>query len=139
MSVQRALQKLRSRAPLTKVLHVITFLCLRELLTVDEPGGLKRSGGQGDILSGTLTTFLAWARIFAQGEAQHAGAPSPDTLDHKRLVILAAYGASTLTRNVSREVFKQKGRALLADDLLPEVGPGFERLFGGDSGSGAQL
>ncbi|CAO1616595.1 unnamed protein product [Sympodiomycopsis kandeliae] len=110
-----------------------------ELLEVDEPGGLKRSGGQGDILSGTLTTFLAWARIFKNGEATHAGAPSPDKLDEKRLVLLAAYGASTLTRNVSREVFKRKGRALLADDLLDEVGPGFERLFGEGNGSGAQL
>lgn len=100
------------------------------MLISDEPGGLKRSGGQGDILSGTLCTFLAWAKIFRDGEAVHAGAPKPDTVDEKRLLLLAAYGASCLTRTCSREVFKVKKRALLADDLLDEVGPAYEKLFG---------
>ena len=28
------------------------------------PGGLKRCGGQGDILSGTVATFLAWGKFY---------------------------------------------------------------------------
>ena len=31
-----------------------------EQVIVDVPGGLKRCGGQGDILSGTVGTVLAW-------------------------------------------------------------------------------
>ena len=31
-----------------------------EVIVVDTPGGLKRCGGQGDILSGSVGAFLAW-------------------------------------------------------------------------------
>jgi ATP-dependent NAD(P)H-hydrate dehydratase len=34
---------------------------------VDEPGGLKRVGGQGDILSGLVAAFLAWAKGYEDG------------------------------------------------------------------------
>lgn len=35
-------------------------------LACDVPGGLKRSGGQGDTLTGALVTFLAWARAYRE-------------------------------------------------------------------------
>ena len=34
---------------------------------VDVQGGLKRCGGQGDILSGVTGTMLAWGRSYEQG------------------------------------------------------------------------
>jgi len=36
-----------------------TFIC-------DLEGGLKRSGGQGDTLTGSLGTFLAWTRAYRE-------------------------------------------------------------------------
>lgn len=33
----------------------------------DVEGGLKRCGGQGDILSGTVGTLLAWGKGYAEG------------------------------------------------------------------------
>lgn len=36
---------------------------------VDVESGLKRCGGQGDILSGTTGTFLAWGGAYAEGAA----------------------------------------------------------------------
>lgn len=33
----------------------------------DTEGGLKRCGGQGDILSGTVGTFLAWGKWYVDG------------------------------------------------------------------------
>lgn len=39
----------------------------REEATVDVPGGLKRCGGQGDILSGAVGAFLAWGKNFESG------------------------------------------------------------------------
>jgi ATP-dependent NAD(P)H-hydrate dehydratase len=33
----------------------------------DGDGGLKRMGGQGDILSGTIATFLAWGKAYQDG------------------------------------------------------------------------
>lgn len=38
-----------------------------ELVKVDVPGGYKRCGGQGDVLSGTVGTFLAWGRCYEDG------------------------------------------------------------------------
>lgn len=38
-----------------------------ELVKVDIPGGLKRCGGQGDVLSGSVGTFLAWGRCYEDG------------------------------------------------------------------------
>ena len=35
----------------------------------DIEGGLKRCGGQGDLLSGSLGTFLAWAKRYEERKA----------------------------------------------------------------------
>lgn len=37
-----------------------------EIVECSEPGGLKRSGGQGDILSGTIGTWLAWGKVWEE-------------------------------------------------------------------------
>ena len=34
---------------------------------VDTPGGFKRVGGQGDILSGCVATWLAWGKCYETG------------------------------------------------------------------------
>lgn len=34
---------------------------------VDAPGGLKRCGGQGDVLSGCVGTWLAWGKCYETG------------------------------------------------------------------------
>lgn len=36
----------------------------KQILVCDLKGGLKRSGGQGDTLTGSLGTFLAWTRAY---------------------------------------------------------------------------
>lgn len=35
-----------------------------QTIACDIRGGLKRSGGQGDTLTGTLVTFLAWKKAY---------------------------------------------------------------------------
>lgn len=40
---------------------------VEETVEVDVEGGLKRCGGQGDILSGTVGTMLAWAKCYEDG------------------------------------------------------------------------
>lgn len=34
---------------------------------VDTPGGFKRVGGQGDVLTGCVATWLAWGKCYEQG------------------------------------------------------------------------
>lgn len=91
------------------------------------PGGLKRSGGQGDTLTGSLGTFLAWKKAYQDRIWNHDGSLSDDDL-----VTLAAYGASALTRTCSRLAFEKKGRALQAIDLSIEIPSAFIELFGDD-------
>ena len=38
----------------------------KETIVCDVPGGLKRSGGQGDTLTGCLVTFLAWKKAYEE-------------------------------------------------------------------------
>jgi ATP-dependent NAD(P)H-hydrate dehydratase len=39
----------------------------KQTIICDVPGGLKRSGGQGDTLTGTLVTLLAWKKAYEEG------------------------------------------------------------------------
>lgn len=39
----------------------------KEVVLVDKPGGLKRCGGQGDILSGAVGTMLVWGKCYEDG------------------------------------------------------------------------
>ena len=52
----------------------------QDTMKVDVEGGLKRCGGQGDILSGTVGTLMAWGKCYEDGAfgsvAYISGAPS---------------------------------------------------------------
>ena len=62
-------------------------------LTVDLPGGLKRSGGQGDTLTGCIATLLAWRAAYAGRLWDHDGALRDD-----ETLGLAAFGGAAVTR-----------------------------------------
>ncbi len=100
---------------------------------MEAEGGLKRCGGQGDILAGCLGTFAGWAKIY---EEDHPNLPSTTSegesglIAQDRLLLLAGYGAALTARSCSRLAFGRKGRGMLADDLLPEVGVAYEELWG---------
>lgn len=113
----------------------------------DLPGGLKRSGGQGDTLTGSLATLLGWRKAYLDKLWDHDG-----SLDADELLALAAFGGSSLTRvsdsrqndeiksnmkqECSRLAFSKKGRSMQASDLTEEVFPAFNNLF---EGSGPKL
>lgn len=51
-------------------IHVSNHIIYHKWYTVlvcDSEGGLKRMGGQGDILSGVIATFLAWGKGYEDG------------------------------------------------------------------------
>ncbi|KAL7269849.1 hypothetical protein RUND412_007463 [Rhizina undulata] len=77
----------------------------KHTVVCDITGGLKRSGGQGDTLTGTLVTFLA----------------HDNSLSDSDLNVLSAYGAAAVTKMCSRLAFEKKGRAMQASDLSVEV------------------
>lgn len=62
-------------------------------LTVDLEGGKKRSGGQGDTLTGSIATFLAWRKAYLDGIWETGG-----RLNEEELLGLAVFGGSAITR-----------------------------------------
>ncbi|KAL7628829.1 hypothetical protein AAE478_000344 [Parahypoxylon ruwenzoriense] len=94
-------------------------------LTVDLRGGLKRSGGQGDTLTGTIATFLAWRKAYIDGIWDHGG-----NLNEEEMLGLSVFGGAAITRECSRLAFEKKGRSLQASDLTDEVHTAFLNLIG---------
>ncbi|KAJ6108503.1 YjeF C-terminal domain carbohydrate kinase-like protein [Penicillium sp. IBT 18751x] len=121
----------------------------------DAKGGLKRSGGQGDTLTGSLGTLLAWRaayhdKLWDSGEKDNAkDAQTRDEVQaelesDKRMsstttLLLAAWAGSGITRECSRKAFEAKGRSMQASDLTDEVHGAFLRLIGEPEGSQAHL
>jgi NAD(P)H-hydrate repair Nnr-like enzyme with NAD(P)H-hydrate dehydratase domain len=48
-------------------LATFIYLFVRVVFECNTEGGLKRMGGQGDILSGVIAAFLAWGNAYEQG------------------------------------------------------------------------
>ncbi|KAK0624736.1 Ribokinase-like protein [Bombardia bombarda] len=109
----------------------------RTTFTVGLEGGRKRSGGQGDTLTGSIATFLAWRKAYVDGIWE-----TGKGLREEELVGLAVFGGSAVTREASRLAFAKRGRSLQASDLTDEVHTAFMNLFGeiddeeGEGGSG---
>ncbi|RFU74750.1 domain containing [Trichoderma arundinaceum] len=96
-------------------------------LVSDVEGGKKRSGGQGDTLTGAVATFLGWRKAYLDGLWKDHEQPA---LDADEMMGLAAFGGSAITRECSRLAFLKKGRSLQASDLTDEVHTAFMGLFG---------
>ncbi|KAL6818734.1 Ribokinase-like protein [Trichoderma sp. SZMC 28013] len=96
-------------------------------LVSDLEGGKKRSGGQGDTLTGAVATFLGWRKAYLDGLWKDHEQPA---LDADEMMGLAAFGGSAVTRECSRLAFVKKGRSLQASDLTDEVHTAFMGLFG---------
>jgi ATP-dependent NAD(P)H-hydrate dehydratase len=88
-------------------------------------GGLKRSGGQGDTLTGCLATLRAWRKAYLDRIWDHDASLSPS-----ELLALAAYGGSAITRECSRIAFEEKGRSLQAGDLTDKIHQAFLNVVG---------
>ncbi|KAI1756629.1 H-hydrate dehydratase [Xylaria castorea] len=94
-------------------------------LAVDLVGGLKRSGGQGDTLTGSIATLLAWRKAYLDGLWDHGG-----HLKEAETLSLAAFGGAAITRECSRLAFEKHGRSLQASDLTDQVHIAFQNILG---------
>ncbi len=95
----------------------------------DFEGGLKRSGGQGDTLTGSLGTFLAWRQVYHEGLWEAA-----NKMSREETLLAAAFAGSAITRECSRKAFQKNGRSLQASDLTDEVHGSFLSLIGEPEG-----
>ncbi|KAJ3866854.1 H-hydrate dehydratase [Lentinula novae-zelandiae] len=102
----------------------------KEAVEIDVEGGLKRCGGQGDILSGAVGTFLAFGKCYEDG------AFGDGKIAASRMPLIAAVAGSIVTRHTSRRAFQKQGRGLVTQDMLGEIGTSFSEVFGEDSQGG---
>ncbi|RLU19641.1 hypothetical protein DMN91_008198 [Ooceraea biroi] len=88
-----------------------------ETVSCELAGSGRRCGGQGDLLSGSLTVFWWWA--ISAGASESALSPS----------IIACYAASRLVRECNASAFKLKQRGMLTSDMLEQIQPVFNDTF----------
>ena len=91
----------------------------------DLQGSRKRSGGQGDTLTGSIGTFLCWRNAYMEKLWDVEGG-----VEEKDLIMLAAWGGAAITRECSRLAFKAFGRSMQASDVGDMVPKAFESLLG---------
>jgi len=81
-------------------------------------GSPRRCGGQGDVLAGSLATFLHWSTMAADCAGE---TPGPQ--------IVAAWGAARLTRACAEQAFSQCGRSSTTSDMITVLSQEFSRLY----------
>lgn len=102
-------------------------------LAVEEPGTLRRSGGLGDILAGTMGVLVHWARLAlpisdveghpgtglpqASAAGAAAGAIGPE-MESRDRALWACAAASVIARRAGRRAFAQKRRSMTAPDAI---------------------
>ena len=102
---------------------------------VSELGGLRRSGGKGDVLAGLVTLACGWASaadangghqkfanyklgltdLEAEGDDEHGS-------EEYMPFIWACIFASTAVKQADRMAFNHKGRAMTTPDIFPYLG-----------------
>lgn len=103
-------------------------------LVCDLEGGRKRSGGQGDTLTGSLGTLLAWRKVYLEDLWETKG-----NYGEAETLMLCAFGGAAITRECSRLAFNRFGRSLQASDLTTYVNKAFETVIGEVDEEGSKL
>ncbi|XP_056610469.1 ATP-dependent (S)-NAD(P)H-hydrate dehydratase isoform X3 [Triplophysa dalaica] len=90
----------------------------KNMLKCSQEGSGRRCGGQGDLLSGSLGVFAHWA-FSSSTDATKGMNPS----------LVAAFGATSLTRQCNRQAFHKHGRSTTTSDMIQEISSSFKKLF----------
>ncbi|KAJ2478662.1 hypothetical protein IWW56_003579 [Coemansia sp. RSA 2131] len=92
----------------------------------DETSGLRRCGGQGDMLSGAVLTFLAWGELYKRGAWKST---ARDSISPALVPMHAAYAASMLTRHASFLAYEECARATMSSSVLDQMDISFDNKF----------
>jgi NAD(P)H-hydrate repair Nnr-like enzyme with NAD(P)H-hydrate dehydratase domain len=107
--------------------NVDTIMHDRYTMRCEEEGGLKRSGGIGDVLAGTITAFMAWNAILGKDETSDSydiNAKNDDTVYNEECQqrVFASWTAAILVKKATRIAFQKKKRSMSALDVIEEIG-----------------
>lgn len=84
-----------------------------EIIKCEEPGSLKRVGGQGDSLTGMIGAFLCWGT----GAYKKGLYETPDKLSDEEIIKLSCFAGCTTTRRAGHLAYQKYGRSMLTSNL----------------------
>ena len=93
------------------------------VVTCTEAGSPRRCGGQGDLLAGSMGIFAFWSQ---EAFSRTSGDLSLQSYGPN---IVAALGASMLTRRCAKLAFSKFGRSTTTTNLIDEIRTSFTTLF----------
>jgi len=96
----------------------------KEIISCQEEGEKKRSGGIGDILSGTLGTLVAWHVIQSSSHDES----SEQLLEPSERLALACWTGCCFVKHATKLAFLDKKRSMTAPDILEELGPAVNEM-----------
>jgi len=101
----------------------------RRLITCTKQGGLRRCGGQGDVLAGITGTLIGW------NYGPQSGYENTERIKKREghrftasRTMLAAWGACNLTKEASRRAYDEHHRGVTTPHILTHIGPSFYDL-----------
>jgi ATP-dependent NAD(P)H-hydrate dehydratase len=103
----------------------------RHDMVCEEMGGLKRSGGIGDVLAGTLGTFVAWHSILSSKEEKEndtAIIGNDNDMDAHDRLVLACWSACCVVKRATNYAFQEKRRSMTAPDVLDNIGKAMDNM-----------
>lgn len=86
---------------------------------VDEMSGKRRCGGQGDLLSGSLATWLSWTRL------NDLSFETDSETRFETRWLSACQAACILVRKASFSAYQRHYRGVSAVDILDQISPMF--------------
>jgi ATP-dependent NAD(P)H-hydrate dehydratase len=112
---------------------IIANAAVTDNMVCDERGSLRRCGGQGDILSGCIATFVGWwwrsCRARAAGAVGGGVGVGEGGDDDVAGLVLAAHAGCTLLRVAARDAFAVSARGTTTPDILQCLPKAFQGTF----------
>jgi len=94
---------------------VDTITNIHSTMHCEEEGGLKRSGGIGDVLAGTISAFMAWNTILESDS-------DIDCTKRQQQRVFACWTACVAVKKATKAAFDKKRRSMSAIDVSGEIG-----------------
>ena len=82
----------------------------------EEEGGLKRSGGIGDVLAGTISAFMAWNTILETDSS------NMEVITQHQQRVFACWTACVAVKKATKAAYDKKRRSMSALDVSGEIG-----------------
>ena len=93
--------------------HTDTIANKHHTMHCEEEGGLKRSGGIGDVLAGTISAFMAWNTILSYDATNQ---------QQQKQRTFACWTACVAVKRATKLAYEKKRRSMGALDVIAEIG-----------------